>query len=410
MSEVHELMGGELRVYKRENSSLWQCSTFLNGRNYRKSTKEDSLQHAKEIAEDWYLELRGKSRAGLLKRPEKTFNDAADRFEHEYEIITNGQRSKTYVEAHKSRLRLHLRTFFGDKGLSEIMPGLVQDYRIWRAKTGTDENPRRDMRGNLMKPPGRSQLHQEIVTLRLVLKTANRSGWLPYLPDLSPPYRANGKIAHRAWFSPTEYRTLYLATRERAKKPPHDRGRWNWECEQMHDYVLFMGNTGLRPDEADRLEFRDVKIVKDRDSGQTILEIEVRGKRGTGYCKSMPGAVLPFRRLKSRKRHGNAPGPTDKLFPNKRKSGMFNNILADLNLKFDREGNRRTAYSLRHTYICLRLMEGADIYQIAKNCRTSVEMIEKHYAVHLKTTLDAASINVRKSKLRKLQTETEQRI
>src|ERR1700688_1096458 len=29
----------------------------------------------------------------------------------------------------------------------------------------------------------------------------------------------------------------------------------------------------------------------------------------------------------------------------------------------------------RQTYICLRLMEGADIYQIAKNCRTSVEMI-----------------------------------
>jgi hypothetical protein len=40
------------------------------------------------------------------------------------------------------------------------------------------------------------------------------------------------------------------------------------------------------------------------------------------------------------------------------------------------------------------LMEGADIYQVAKNCRTSVEMIEKHYAIHLKNTLDAAAINV----------------
>ena len=39
-------------------------------------------------------------------------------------------------------------------------------------------------------------------------------------------------------------------------------------------------------------------------------------------------------------------------------------------------------------------MEGADIYQVAKNCRTSVEMIEKHYAIHLKNTLDAAAINV----------------
>lgn len=45
-------------------------------------------------------------------------------------------------------------------------------------------------------------------------------------------------------------------------------------------------------------------------------------------------------------------------------------------------------------------MEGADIYQIAKNCRTSVEMIENFYASHIKNTLDAAAINVRKPKPR----------
>ena len=77
---------------------------------------------------------------------------------------------------------------------------------------------------------------------------------------------------------------------------------------------------------------------------------------------------------------------------------LFNRILDELNLKFDRAGHRRTAYSLRHTYICMRLMEGADIYQIAKNCRTSVEMIEKFYASHIKNTLDAAAINVRRPK------------
>ena len=70
-------------------------------------------------------------------------------------------------------------------------------------------------------------------------------------------------------------------------------------------------------------------------------------------------------------------------------------------MKVDRDGNPRTAYSLRHTYICFRLMEGADIYQIAKNCRTSVEMIEKFYASHIKTTLDAASINVMRGTIRR---------
>ena len=71
-------------------------------------------------------------------------------------------------------------------------------------------------------------------------------------------------------------------------------------------------------------------------------------------------------------------------------------------IAFDREGNRRTLYSLRHSYISFRLLEGADIYQIAKNCRTSVEMIEKHYAVHLKNMIDAAAINVRKKRPKKV--------
>jgi integrase len=229
------------------------------------------------------------------------------------------------------------------------------------------------------------------VTLRHVLKTANRHGWLPYLPDLSTPYKASGKISHRAWFSPEEYKRLYAATRARAKNPLNP--RWRTACENLHDYVLFMANTGLRPDEAARLEFRDVAIVTDEATGERILEIEVRGKRGVGYCKSMNGAILPFERLRKRKQ----PQPTDLVF-GKTQRDLFNIILDELNLKFDRDGNRRTSYSLRHTYICLRLMEGADIYQVAKNCRTSVEMIEKYYASHIKNTLDAAAINVRKAK------------
>jgi integrase len=195
--------------------------------------------------------------------------------------------------------------------------------------------------------------------------------------------------------------------------------------------VLFLGNTGLRPDEARNLEHRDVSIEEEED-GEKILHIEVRGKRGVGYCKSMPGAVLPYQRLRdrpnpelsqtrrARRRRGEDlsepppaiefkyPEPTEKVFPGNHIK-MFNNLLTRTKLKLDRDGKPRTAYSLRHTYICLRLMEGADIYQIAKNCRTSVEMIERFYAAHIKSTLDAAAINIRKPKAAKPRTAAEQR-
>jgi len=79
-----------------------------------------------------------------------------------------------------------------------------------------------------------------------------------------------------------------------------------------------------------------VTIVEDDASEQTILEIEVRGKRGVGYCKSTTGAVRPFELLKARLRPSRAyearsdnepdttaskseelrlPKPTDLIFP-----------------------------------------------------------------------------------------------
>jgi integrase len=422
MTEQHELMGGKLHIYKRENSRFWQCSAYLAGKNRRMTTKEESLSHAKEIAEDWFIELRGKARAGVLKGG-KSFREATKHFLAEYLTLVAPERNPHYMKNCQMRLRAHLLPFFGDKVLSEITPGLVQQYRVQRMTVRRPRPIKRALKPGEAEPlypvPARSTLHQEIVALRQVLKAANRQGWLEFVPDLSPPYKASGKVTHRAWFSPEEYQRLYEATRRRAQKPLNNRHRWT--CEQMHDYVLFMANTGLRPDEAARIEFRDVKIVRDTGSKETILEIEVRGKRGVGWCKSTSNAVLPFKRLCDRERlqaeaaidtaaraagqltsvrtvKGSRkvkPGPTDKLFPSSQRE-LFNAILGDLNLKHDRDGNVRTTYSLRHTYICFRLMEGADIYQIAKNCRTSVEMIEKFYAAHIKTMLDATAINVRK--------------
>lgn len=405
MALTYNLIGGKLHVYKRENSPFWQCSAYLAGRNHRNTTKEGDPERAKAKAEEWYLDLQIKNRSGEL-RGGKTFQAAADQFLREYEALTVGERNPRYVKSHGDRLRVHLLPFFGSKPVSDVTPGLVQEYRIHRMTS------RKDVKTGLAQRPARSTIHHEIVTLRHVLKTAQRHGWVKFIPDLSPPYKTSGKISHRAWFSPEEYKQLYTATRKRAEKPP--KPRWQWQCEQMHDYVLFMVNTGLRPDEAARLEFRDVEIVDDRATGETILEISVRGKRGVGYCKSMPGAVLPFERLRDRLRPKTLgrshtqpdedeasagwkkPGPTDRLFPTSHRE-LFNALLDEEGLKKDREGLPRTAYSLRHTYICLRLMEGADIYQIAKNCRTSVEMIEKFYAAHIKNMIDAAAVNVRRA-------------
>jgi integrase len=401
MSARHEILGGKVHLYKR--GRYWHCAATVGGAQHRETTKKEELPQAEDAAEDWYLELRGKFKRGELGQlvpadvdPEKTFGEAAEQFLREYPVITEGERNKQYVDGYVRRLRKHVMPFMGDKPLSHVTSGLIQEYFIHRVESAKrkieEENGERDDGDKReVLPPARNTLHQERVAIRQVLKSAVRHGDLDRLPDMSQPYRSSSKISHRAWFSPEEYKLLYSATRDRVENPR--KKKYQHDYEELHDYVLFMVNTGLRPDESKRIEFRDVKIVDDRDSGQRILEIDVRGKRGVGFCKSMPGAVMPFQRVLKRRN----PKPTELVFP-RTHAELFNTILGELNLKTDREGQRRTFYSLRHTYICLRLMEGADVYQIAKNCRTSVKMIEEFYASHIKNMVDASVINVRRSK------------
>ncbi|MEI8286787.1 MAG: site-specific integrase [Actinomycetes bacterium] len=433
--EKHAILGGKVHLYRRGDSDNWHCSAFLKGRNRRKSTKETSLPLARQIAEDWYLELRGKARANALPEqldpPSQTrrraptpateglipaglkrrlsFNEAADRFTAEYGIINKGEVSERWVAGHQSRLTAHLRPYFGDKWCDEIDGGMAQAYRLFRMRNGRNG-----------KAPARNTLNSEITTLNHVLGTAFRSGAMLSLPDLSPPFKSSTKVGVRPWFSPEEYKVLRQATADNARKTKRDEDRWY--AEQLHDLVLFQANTGLRPDETKNLQFRDVAMVKDDSTGELILEISVRGKRGVGFCKSMPGAVKPFQRLlnrpkwtpqgrkprsqkklaewESKERPAPAlPGPTDVIFPGSYLK-LFNKILDRTGLKFDRDENPRTMYSLRHSYICFRLSEGADLYNIAKNCRTSVEVIQKHYASHIKDLLDASAINTRRPRRR----------
>ena len=452
---THQMFDGKLQVYRRGDGRIWQCAARVGGERFRESTRETELARAKDVAEEWYLGLRGQLRNGEIVRREKTFGEAAEEHMRQARVLAATVRSPAYIENMELRARAHIIHFLGKTPLSQVNRGLVQTYRVKRAEetiaatlakaiakiekeaeaalkkaTTPEEEARILAEASALKakakgkPPARSTTDHELVFIRQTLKHAEGMGWIDHLPNLDMPYKSKAKRERRAWFSPEEYKRLYQATGRKAQEG--GRRGWKERYEDLHDFVLFMANTGLRPDEALRLEFRDVVVEKDYATKQTILVMDVRGKTGTGYCKSMPQAVFTFERLRERRvkqllnppkvwprrsrsknptRHRQIPVkaeprellPTDLLFPNFNREA-FNAILREENLKYDRDGRVRTAYSLRHTYISMRLMEGANIHQIANNCRTSVQMIEQFYAAHIKDRLDTASINIQRPK------------
>jgi hypothetical protein len=269
---------------------------------------------------------------------ECTFGQAAEGHLREVKVLAATTRSSEYVQNLELRMNRHILPYFGDKPLSAVNRGLVQAYRVKRAEETIERTKTDDKPGH---PPARNTMLNEIVHIRQVLKYAEGHGWIKFVPDLSTPYMTQGKRGRRAWFSPEEYEQLYKATRRRITEGK--RPGWKTHYEDMHDFVLFMANTGLRPDEVWNLEIRDVKIEDDYATRKTILVIDVRGKVGTGYCKSMPNAVFPFQNLRNRreaelKELGKTEEEISKLLPKIKvfrgfNRAMFNNVLAEEGLK-----------------------------------------------------------------------------
>ncbi len=65
----------------------------------------------------------------------------------------------------------------------------------------------------------------------------------------------------------------------------------------------------------------------------------------------------------------------------------------------DQMGRLRTLYCLRHTSIMFRLLhgQGIDMLTLARNARTSVQMIERFYASALDGEMNVAMLQSRRT-------------
>ena len=71
---------------------------------------------------------------------------------------------------------------------------------------------------------------------------------------------------------------------------------------------------------------------------------------------------------------------------------QFNAFLEGIGLTHNSAGEKYTLYSLRHFYAVRAIARDIDIYTIARNMGTSVQMIEQYYARHATTTARARKL------------------
>jgi len=365
----------KVHVFMRSGSPFWWCGLHFKGKYIRASTKQKHIEAAKAFAKDWYFSKQTEIASGQIASPKHEFGKLADHALANYKsmFVDRGQRSlKTY------------------EGIEGIMNSRVKDYFSKMAVQNIDNTTWHKYKEDMVAAyPSikRGTLHQYKNAIRMVLNYAFRQGILKQLPVFKDEYDTKKNTASRSWFSTAEYSKLHQTIAAHAKYLETRDKLLHQHALELYDYVIFGTNTGMRVGEMNACRFCDVRIHKEKTSGKSVLMISnIKGKRGVGNCQSYYGAVDVFERLVKRRGLNitKAKDSTEKLFLIHHRV-MFNNILEKTKLKFTKTTipTKRDFVSLRSTYICFRLLNGAPIYEVANNCRTSVAMIQEHYAKHL---------------------------
>ncbi len=348
-------------MFKQPNgkSSNWYCCYYNKGRAVRVTTRTDKLEDALHFAEEWYLEQRY-----LIKRGNDPIGKRVQYFVKSALKAMEADHSPKYCSVLKNYLRPEgrLMRFFGEMPVQKI------DSRAW-------DTFRQQLKGEISE----KSIHQLKNAIRLILKQAYIENAIETIPIFLDPMK-NKKIETkpRVYFAPEEYETLRLALKRNIAKATSKKDKSG--AADLYDYVLFMVHSGLRVGESRELLVQHVELIDD------YCRITVaKGKRG-GHppCISFTGAPAAFRRILRRRGISDARSCNEKLFPVNRREA-FKKILKENNLYHDAYARRRDFISLRHTYICFRLVAGVSIHDVARNTRTSMQMIDKHYAKTLPT-------------------------
>ncbi|MEI9933248.1 MAG: tyrosine-type recombinase/integrase [Rhizomicrobium sp.] len=292
----------------------------------------------------------------------------------------------------------------------------VERYWDWRIDYHNPDNweDEDDIPANAARIPAQKTLDMEAGMLRQIFRWGKRVGFVK-----REPWIKAAKVKHtkgterRPTFSEAEWKQVYEHLRgwvkeEMVSSPAYAGGRLHrkgphalhrFHRELLRNYLLFMANSGLRPNEARQLRWRDVRVEKDTDR-KPVLVVEVAPATKTGartvVCRE--GSQFYLDRL--RKISGNTK-PNDLVFGNRDGEPVenfnksFEAVLTKLKLLTDRWGKRRTVYSLRHFYCTQSLLSGVPIHVLAKNMGTSIAYIEKHYS-HVLTLMQAKELRTKK--------------
>lgn len=401
LSDVEELKSG-LIIFRRTDvdHANWYCRVRVpqSSRYKTLSLKTPHIEEAKDKAFDHDADIRFRVRHGVPIF-EKNFADVAVEYSaHLKKLAETGQITMGRWKIVDGYIRLHLIPFMGTEQIAHVGDNQWKEYPFWRKKNNAPQRGhdsygkrRKKANGKIVsletkqaeephKPAKDGTIRQEMMTFRAIMNFAADKNYIR--ERQVPKSKLPNDKARREEFTPQEYRDLHRFAREKWIPEEGQTDLTIWYRKITYNFMLIMANTGMRTMEARNLRWRDMDIRKDAQ-GRDFVVLNVRGK---GKFRELVAAGNVVDYLDRVKKLSHATKPDDFIFTNENGASAqslyklhMESLLISSGLLLSSSGSRRSTYSFRHTYATFRLMEGVDVYFLAKQMGTSVKMIEDYY-------------------------------
>ena len=379
---VLHLRDGEVVLYKRGGTKRWQCRYKLREVGWvHKTTGTANKEDAVFIACEWYDEARFRQRMGLAPET-KTFRAVAAAAVADMRRDVAAGTGRRVFKDYCTVIEGYYTEFFGSKYLQNITAADVAEFEAWR-------NTR------LGRKPATSTLLTFAAAWTRIVDTAVQRGWMSaHTPVPRMTVRGGVRAKSRPAFRVEEIVLLREHMQTWAVSAPASVPERAREMRLLlRDYVELLLLTGIRHGtEAMRVEWRHFEWH--RAEGKQYLRLWVSGKTGERWLIAKHEAVAVLERLLQRDTACAGMGIDAALaarlplrvfrFSDGTQPYHFNaaftRLLKSAGLLVDRDGERRTLYSLRHTYATQELAAGTDIHTLARQMGTSVLMLERFYS------------------------------
>lgn len=375
--EKHDIEPG-FYIYLQRNSLVWLARFKVEGKWISRTTKERDKTKAVMSAIRVKTECEIKAAHGISIQT-KAFKDVAQLAIDRMKAQPPGVKgSATFLDYEQVLMRYHV-PFFDRLHITSIDQEKLAEFSAWRIE-------------QMGRVPAQSTLKTHNAALMRVFDEAVIRKWMT--GTQVPTLTVSGGVAaeRRDYFTPDEVQKIsngFKSWIDESRKQQTREIR-----ELLYFYFQFAVHTGLRPGtEMDNLHWNDLSFKKDHvvitvRKGKTTLHTGTRV--AIGHETVMDMILDMHERVLDNKRSEGLPvddvpendNPLVFRLPNGEQTDQlgrnFTALLKRLGLEKG-PGGKRTLYSLRHTYITLRLLEGIRPSVIAKQCGTSTEMIQQHY-------------------------------